>query len=63
MLIITRRYNEGLSFTLPDGRIVKLKFRREKGRLQVAIDAPADVAIEREELANKALRANPGEAA
>ncbi len=51
MLILTRRRNEGLTLTLPDGRLIRIlvvEFRGDKCRIGVTCDP--DIPVHRDEV-------------
>lgn len=57
MLIITRRPNERVCFTLPDGEQVWITLTGiDRNQVRLGIDAPREIVINREELLPENLR-------
>ena len=51
MLVLTRKLGEAVVMTDPDGRRIVIRVNRVRGdQVRIAIDAPRDVNIAREEL-------------
>lgn len=53
MLVLTRKINEVVVITFPDGAEVKVKLLRiiSDGKVRLGVEAPRDVTIMREEIA------------
>lgn len=51
MLVVTRKKSEAVIVTMPDGRLIRvLVVDVRENKTRIGIDAPADVAIDREEI-------------
>ena len=51
MLVLTRRRNESIILTLADGSTIRVMVANVRGaKVQLAVDAPAEVRVVREEL-------------
>ena len=52
MLYLSREQNQRLILTLPDGRTITVVVcEMDRGRVRLGIDAPADIIVDREEIA------------
>jgi len=51
MLVLTRKVDESLTLTLPDGSVIVITLTEVRGdKVRIGIDAPRDVTVLRSEL-------------